>query len=105
MISPKNEYKLQRWIEWAERFKLELDSDLLIRNGHELSKLYEVENIIHCATMAAHASLERKESRWPKSVHFRSDYPERDDENWLCHLDVKKGEHDGEIKVSKRPIS
>lgn len=105
VISPKNEYKLQRWIEWAERFKLELDSDILIKNGHELSKLYEVENLILCATMAAYASLERKESRWAKSIHFRTDYPDRDDENWLCHLDVEKGDDPGTINITKRPIS
>ena len=105
LISPKNEYKLKRWLDWTERFKLEIDSDIKVRNGHELSKLYEVENLILCATLAAYASLERKESRWAKSIHFRTDYPDKDDENWLCHLDVKMDNERGTVNITKRPIS
>jgi len=104
VVSPKNEHKLHRWMEWADRFRQEIDHEVLVRNGHELSKLYEVENIVVCATFSARASMERKESRWG-DAHRRADYPEKDDEHWLCHVDLRKGEDSDEMKVTKRPIT
>ena len=89
VISPKNAVKLNRWLEWAERFKSEIRDQVLVRDAHELSKLYEIENIVHCATWSAMASLERKESRWAKA-HRRTDFPERDDANWLRHVVVSQ---------------
>ncbi|MBI5968242.1 MAG: FAD-binding protein [Deltaproteobacteria bacterium] len=103
VISPKNEYKLLRWAEWAERFKGEMEDQVMVRNGHELSKLYEVEHIIQCATLSARASLERKESRWG-GAHRRTDYPEMDDQNWLCHVVLRQGEHPDDIRVSTKPL-
>jgi succinate dehydrogenase/fumarate reductase flavoprotein subunit len=103
VISPKNSYKLKKWLEWAERFKEELSNQVTIRNGHQLSKLYEVENIIQCASLSASASLERKESRWGQA-HRRTDYPEIDNENWLCHVVVKKGVDMEDIQVMKKPL-
>ncbi len=103
VISPKNEYKLLRWAEWAERFKEEVDTQAVVRDGHELSKVYEIEHIIQCATLSARASLERKESRWG-GAHRRTDYPETDDKNWLCHVVLRQGEAPGDIQVSTKPI-
>jgi succinate dehydrogenase/fumarate reductase flavoprotein subunit len=103
VISPKNEYKLNRWLEWAKRFEAEIRDQVLVRNGHELSKLYEVENILNCATFSAIASLERKESRWG-DAHRRTDYPERDDKNWRRHIVIRKGEGEEDIRTGTRPI-
>jgi succinate dehydrogenase/fumarate reductase flavoprotein subunit len=103
LISPKNEYKLNRWLDWAGRFQEEIDKKALVRNGHELSKLYEVENIVRCATLAARAAIERKESRWGFS-HRRTDYPQRDDKNWLCHVIVRSGDVPQEIAILTRPV-
>ncbi len=104
VVSPKNAYKLNRWLEWAKRFEHEIDNDVAISNGHELSKLFEGENILKCATFSALASLERKESRWGNS-HLRTDYPGRDDKNFLCHIDVRRGKDPGEILVCRRPLN
>lgn len=103
VISPKNEYKLLNWVEWANRFEKEIDQDVIIRNGHDLSKLYEIEHISLCASLSARASLERKESRWGEA-HRRTDYPEKDDSNWFCHIMVRKGQHPEKINVSLRPV-
>ncbi len=103
VISPKNNFKLKKWLEWAERFQEELRNQVVIRNGHELSKLYEVENIIQCALLSACASLERKESRWGQA-HRRTDYPETDNENWLCHVVVKRGMDMEDIQIMKKPL-
>lgn len=103
LTSPKNEYKLSRWFPWSERFKEELENQVIVRNGHELSKLYEVEHIIKCADLSALASLERKESRWG-GAHRRTDFPERDDENWLKHIVMKPGDSLDQVKVETRAI-
>lgn len=104
VVSPKNEYKLNRWLEWSKRFEQEIENDVKVTNGHELSKTFEIENILKCATFSALSSLTRKESRWGNS-HFRTDYPETDDENWLCHIDIFKGDDPEDIKVSTRAIN
>lgn len=102
LTSPKNAYKLNRWLEWAGVFERELEEEVAVRNGHELVKTFEVGNIVKCATFSAKAALERKESRsgYP---HQRTDYPEQDDKNWLCHVDVRRGK-DGEVTAGKRPL-
>ncbi len=103
VVSPKNEYKLKRWGEWAERFREELEKGVLARDGHELSKLYEVEHVATGASLSAAAALARKESRWGEA-HFRTDYPARDDKHFFCHLVVAKGESPQDIRVTTKPV-
>ncbi len=104
LLSPKNEHKLNRWLEWSEIFKNEIHDQVMVRNGHELSKLYEVENIVKCGNFSAMASLARKESRWGYS-HLRTDYPERDDRNWLKHVVLERGGASGQILAGTRPVT
>lgn len=47
----------------------------------------EVQNMIDLAEMIAKAALMRKETR---GHHFRSDFPQRDDQNWLKHILIGK---------------
>ena len=42
--------------------------------------------MLDCAETIVVSALERKESR---GAHFRLEYPERDDENWLKHITVR----------------
>ncbi len=100
---PKNEYKLKMALEWMERFGRDIREKVRIRNVHDLFKVLEVENIILCAKLSATASLERKESRWG-FWHYRSDYPRRDDGQWLKHVMLERGTEPGAIGVSHRPI-
>ena len=45
--------------------------------------------MLDCAETIALSALERRESR---GAHTRTDLPDRDDENWLKHVLVKRGE-------------
>ena len=71
---------------------------------HDLFKVLEVENIMLCARLSATASLERKESRWG-FWHYRSDFPQKDDSQWLKHIMLQKGSHAEEILVTHRPLA
>jgi succinate dehydrogenase/fumarate reductase flavoprotein subunit len=62
----------------------------------------EIHAILDCAEMAAQASLFRKESRWGL-YHYRVDYPEKNDEDWFVHVQVKK-DANGNMTCFTRPI-
>jgi succinate dehydrogenase/fumarate reductase flavoprotein subunit len=66
---------------------------------HELRKAHEVKNMMLNAEMKLRTSLFRTESR---GNHYREDYPERDDNNWLCWITIQKGD-DGNMKLEKFP--
>jgi len=103
VVPPKNDYKLDRALWWMDRFRKELRDIVRVRDIHDLFKVYEVENIIQCATMSAMASKERKESRWGM-WHFREDYQERNDEDWMKHIVLTQGEAPEDVKISHREI-
>ena len=63
----------------------------------------EIHFIRDCAEMAARASLFRKESRWGL-YHYRLDYPNRNDDEWLCNTIVEKS-NDGEMSLAKQPLN
>ncbi len=101
--SPKNEYKLQRWLEWSRIFKAELENEVKVEDGHDLARLYEADHIIRCADCSAAAAITRKESRWG-DAHFRSDYPETDETNWRKHVLVYSGDQYENLDTSTTPV-
>jgi succinate dehydrogenase / fumarate reductase, flavoprotein subunit len=50
--------------------------------NHELVQHLDLEGMLHIAEVIAEGALARRESR---GSHFRTDFPKRDDEHWLCH--------------------
>ena len=50
--------------------------------NNEWIQFLELEGMLHVAETIVEGALARKESR---GSHFRTDYPERDDEHWLRH--------------------
>ena len=76
---------------------------LNVEDWHELSKAVEVRFILDCAEMTARASLKRNESRWGVS-DYRSDFPKRDDDNWLKFVDLEINHKTEEMVVSTSPV-
>ncbi|WP_455222644.1 fumarate reductase/succinate dehydrogenase flavoprotein subunit [Kaarinaea lacus] len=118
-ISPyQMEYKIRRMVNdylqppkvtrkmeiGLERFK-EIREDLPLlyaQDPHELMRANELQFILDCAEMAAHASLYRTESRWGL-YHYRVDYPDTNNDEWFCHVQTIKG-NNGTPECFKREI-
>ena len=52
--------------------------------------------------MAARASLYRTESRWGL-YHYRVDYPEKNDAEWFCHAQLRRGAN-GAMECLRRAV-
>lgn len=96
-VTKKMEIGLQRFAAIAADIE-----QIKANNPHELMRAMEVSFINDCAEMAARASLFRTESRWGL-YHYRVDYPQRNDADWLCHCHLKKDEQGNMVSI-KRPI-
>ena len=57
----------------------------------------ELEFMIDCAETTVIAAIERKESR---GAQYRTDYPERNDEEWLKHIDITLVDDKPEVSYS-----
>ncbi len=97
---PKNPHKMEiglnKFVNYYDSLNI-----MGARDPHELMRCMEVHFIRDCAEMAARASLYRKESRWGL-YHYRIDYPEKNNEEWFCHVNIKK-EADN-MTLFKRPV-
>jgi succinate dehydrogenase / fumarate reductase flavoprotein subunit len=89
--------KVREIKERAKRLKV-YDTELTFNTN--LQQTLEFLNMVEVAETIALAALNRKESR---GAHARLDYPERDDENFLKHSVVVRGE-DGELQISYKPV-
>jgi succinate dehydrogenase/fumarate reductase flavoprotein subunit len=97
--------KVTRKYEIAQKRFAEIRADLprlMARDPHELMRALEVHSILDCAEMAAEASLYRTESRWGL-YHHRTDYPEPNNDEWFCHVQLYKDER-GYMACRKRPV-
>ena len=72
---------------------------LAASDPHHLAACNEVRSMCHSAETFYRSSLERKETRgW----HYREDYPQRDDENWLKWITLK--DVNGEMTISTEDV-
>ncbi|MEM8743179.1 MAG: fumarate reductase/succinate dehydrogenase flavoprotein subunit [Pseudomonadota bacterium] len=98
---PKVTRKMQLAQDRFAETREDMDTSMFVTNAHELMRALEVRSIMDCADMAAFASLYRTESRWGL-YHNRTDFPERDNENWFCHTLLSKT--DGKMGCEKRDV-
>jgi succinate dehydrogenase/fumarate reductase flavoprotein subunit len=91
--------RLQAALTMVEFFKDHYVPKLLANDSHELRLAHEVKNMVLGSEIALKACLLRTESR---GFHYREDYPQRDDPNWLAWVKIR--EKNGELKLWKEPI-
>jgi succinate dehydrogenase / fumarate reductase flavoprotein subunit len=85
----RDEAGLQTALETVGRLKEEADHAWIDDRGtvfnQDVLGAIELGYMIDCAEATLLAALERKESR---GAQFRTDFPERNDEEWLKHIDL-----------------
>lgn len=80
VIILKSESNLKRALKQVETIRDELLPQMGARDMHYLVELAEVKNMTLIAEAMLRSSLMRTETR---ASHYREDYPNRDDKNWL----------------------
>ncbi|MFZ5633754.1 MAG: FAD-dependent oxidoreductase [Bacillota bacterium] len=73
--------------------------------NYQLAEHLEVGYLLDLSEMTAGGAIRRTESR---GAHYRLDFPKRDDENWLNHTLVRKGEKGpvfeaGKVSITRYP--
>ncbi|HEX3510198.1 MAG TPA: FAD-binding protein [Solirubrobacteraceae bacterium] len=100
----RDEQGLQEAIETVGRLREEADRAWIDDRGtvfnQDVLGALELGFLIDCAEATVVAAIERKESR---GAQFRTDYPDRNDAEWLKHIDVTLGA-DGPV-VSYSPVT
>ncbi|MCJ7783461.1 MAG: FAD-binding protein, partial [Desulfobacterales bacterium] len=69
------------------------------RYNEDWVEAIEAQNMLDVGEMMAKSALFRTESR---GDHYREDYPQMDNENWLCHTLLKMV--NGEMTLAKGPV-
>lgn len=100
----RDEEGLQSALETVRRLREETKSAWIDDRGtvfnQDVLGALELGFLMDCAETTVVAALERKESR---GAQYRTDYPERNDEEWLKHIDITL--KDGEPEVSYSPVT
>jgi succinate dehydrogenase / fumarate reductase flavoprotein subunit len=101
----RDEDGLNAALETILRLKDEADAAYIDDAGtvfnQDVLGALELGYMLDCAQATIVAAIERKESR---GAQFRTDYPERDDDEWLKHIDITRGD-DGEPVISYSPVT
>ena len=95
----RNEEKLKEAITAAQVIREEEIPRLTASDYHNLSRSLGVENALFFMELVPRCALLRKESR---GSHYREDYPDKDDANWLKWVTCKNT--GSEIEVRAEPI-
>lgn len=95
----KSEDRIEEALAMVEHIQGKLQELSPENDWHMLGLYHDLRNMALCAEIYFKSALAREESRgW----HYREDYPERDDENWLKWVVVRK--EDGGMNVTTEDI-
>jgi succinate dehydrogenase / fumarate reductase flavoprotein subunit len=101
----RDEAGLQQALETVKRLQEEAASAYVDDHGtvfnQDVLGALELGYMLDCAEATVVAAIERKESR---GAQFRTDFPERNDAEWLKHIDLTLGA-DGTPQVSYSPVT
>jgi succinate dehydrogenase / fumarate reductase flavoprotein subunit len=87
--------------ELKERFKEVTIDDKASVFNLDLIEAFELGNLLNFSEVIVEGAIARKESR---GAHFRTDYPKRDDRNWLRHTLAWKTEDGIKLDHSKEVV-
>ena len=99
VIILKNETSLKDAVSKIENIRNDLVPNMGARDARELMRLRETRCITQLVELFLRASIHRTETR---GSHYREDYPERDDANWLKWIFVSNQE--GKTVFSHEPV-
>jgi len=91
---------LEKIRELKERFQHITIDDKGRTFNQDLIEAWEVANLLDIAEVTTVSALARRESR---GAHYREDYPQRDDEQWLKHT-LAYRQPDGCIELRYKPV-
>ena len=91
--------RLQATLSLVEFLDSHIVPMLHARDPHGLTHAHEAKNRVLNARMMLESANYRTESR---GLHYREDYPRRDDTNWFCHIAITNT--DGKMTLSKLPV-
>jgi len=95
----KSEKSLKNALSKVERLKNEVLPQMKATDAHYLMKLVETQAIAFMTELYLRASLMRAETR---AGHYREDYPDRDDKNWLKWIVISQT--DGTMNLRVEPV-
>jgi succinate dehydrogenase / fumarate reductase flavoprotein subunit len=100
----RDEEGIQEALDTVRRLKEEAETAWIDDRGtifnQDVLGALELQNMLDQAEPTCMAALERKESR---GAQYRTDYPERNDEEWLKHIDVSA--NGGGPKIDYSPVT
>ena len=81
----------------------EIVLQLTAEDPHGLAKCLEAADSLLCLEMVFRAADMRKETRGQMYPHYRADYPQHDDKNWLKWINIRQGK-DAEMELFTEDI-
>ncbi len=93
----KSEKSIREVLSDVEEMK-KIVPQLSASNPHTLAKCHEAADTLLALEMIFRAALTRKESRGVYYPHYREDYPEQNDKEWLKWINIRQGDH-GEMEI------
>lgn len=101
LLVEKDEATLERVRQRIARDRDRLDNGIRLTSPFDVVLKLEHENLLAIAEVITEAASIRTESR---GAHYRSDFPARNDEDWMTNVFVTRGE-DGRILLEKKWIN